>query len=166
MGRELQRLARSEAATTTTYSARARPRKVRWSKFRQERHLKGRFACGIEGERTRKKEHVEKIGGSRSIKNKKMLDCYNFSLAAAIPECSDILKRNDIWIADSGATCHSTFCARGGRNGKAAIIASRGITGDEQFPSQVFDLENCTILSKEGNSRGRCSLTEINYSED
>jgi hypothetical protein len=74
MGQELQRLARSEAATTTTYSATARPTKVRWSTFRQERHLKGRFACGIEEERTRKTKNVEKIGGSRSIKNKKMLD--------------------------------------------------------------------------------------------
>ena len=40
------------------------------------------------------------------------------------------------------------------------------MTGDEQMPSQVIDLETCVILSKEGDQRGRCSLTEVNSSED
>ena len=34
------------------------------------------------------------------------------------------------------------------------------------MPNQVIDLEGCMILSKDGVPRGRCSLTEVNYSED
>ena len=30
----------------------------------------------------------------------------------------------------------------------------------------VIDLEGCTILDKDGNARGRFTLTEVNYSRD
>ena len=34
------------------------------------------------------------------------------------------------------------------------------------MPSLLLDLENCPLPSKEGKSRGRCDLIEVNYSED
>ena len=85
---------------------------------------------------------------------------------AVIPECSSILKRDDSRITDSRATCHSTFCAQRGRNGEAVTAASKAIAGDKQMPSLLLDLKNCPLPSKEGKSRGRCNLIEVNYRED
>ena len=77
----------------------------------------------------------------------------NTSAVAVIPECSSILERDDIQIADSRATCHSIFYAQGGRNGEPVTVTSKAMAGDKQMPSLLFDLKNCPFLSKEGNSR-------------
>ena len=89
-----------------------------------------------------------------------------FSANAVIPECSSILKWDDIFGLSTPEPSDSTFCAQGDRNGKAVTVASKVIAGDKQMSSLVFDLKNCTILSKKGDSQGRCSLREINYRED
>ena len=177
--RELRRLALRETRQDARATSRAArmiatislrvtcPRTDPWSNSKEGRLLRGRLTCGDKTGRGRTTGRAEETKYCQRHNLKATVDPYsNYSLAAAISERNSILKRNDVWIADSGATCHSTFCAQGGRNGKAAVVASQGTSGDEQIPSQVIDLEGCVILSKEGDPGGHCSLTEVNYSED
>ena len=109
---------------------------------------------------------IGKLGSQRNEVDTMVDYCTDISAAVVISECRSILKRDDMQIIDSRATCHSTFCAQGGRNGETVTAVSKGTASDKQMPNLVYDLENCAIPSKAGNSRDRCSLVEFNYRED
>ena len=113
------------------------------------RELKGRTRAS---RRQEAKRRMGKPGSQRNEVDPMVDHCTNISAATVITEYSSIPKRYDDRIADSRVTCHSTFCAQGGRNGEAVTIASKETASDTQMPSLVCNLENCAVPSKAGNS--------------
>ncbi len=53
----------------------------------------------------------------------------------------DILKRSDIWIADSGSSNHVTFSDKGCRNKRIATGSTHGIVGDSVLPHQFSKIQ-------------------------
>ena len=58
----------------------------------------------------------------------------------AIPGRLEVLKYEEIWVADSGATSHSSKSARGGTNVRAPSVAVQGITGPAMSAESKMDL--------------------------
>jgi hypothetical protein len=61
----------------------------------------------------------------------------------------DILKRSDMWIADSGASNHVTFSDKGCRNKRIATGSTHGIVGDSVLPKCELDIP-CVHFDKDG----------------
>ncbi len=60
----------------------------------------------------------------------------------------DMLKRSDIWIADSGASNHVTFSDKGCRNIRNATGLTHGIVGDSVLPKCELDIP-CVHIDKD-----------------
>ena len=58
----------------------------------------------------------------------------------AIPGKIEVLKDEEIWVADSGATSHCSKSARGGINIRAPLVAAQGITGPAMLDKSKMDL--------------------------
>ena len=65
----------------------------------------------------------------------------------------ELLKRSDIWIGDTGATMHSSFCGAHGLNKRAITLSTTGVSGGRIKPSLQMDL-NCIAVNKDGNAVG------------
>ena len=65
----------------------------------------------------------------------------------------ELLKRSDIWIGDTGATIHSSFCGAHGLNTRATTLSTTGVSGVSIKPLLQLDL-NCIAINKDGNAVG------------
>jgi hypothetical protein len=65
----------------------------------------------------------------------------------------ELLKRSDIWIGDTGATMHSSFCSAHGINKRATTLSTTGVSGDSIKSLPQMDL-NCIAINKDGNAVG------------
>ena len=61
----------------------------------------------------------------------------------------DMLKRSDMWIADSGASNHVTFSDKGCRNKRIATGSTHQIVGDSVLPKCELDIP-CVHFDKDG----------------
>jgi hypothetical protein len=61
----------------------------------------------------------------------------------------DMLKRIDIWIADSGVSNHVTFSDKGCKNKRFATESTHGIVGDSVLPKCQLDI-HCVNFDKDG----------------
>ena len=71
-----------------------------------------------------------------------------------------LLKRSDIWIGDTGATMHSSFCGAHGLNKCATTLSSTGMSGGSIKPSLQMDLD-CITINKDGNAVGPVRLENV-----
>ncbi len=68
-----------------------------------------------------------------------------------MPVSIDILKEDDIWICDSGASCHSTHNKIGAENERIGGVANVGVTGDAIPCSSTIDLSG-RFWSRDGKA--------------
>jgi hypothetical protein len=61
----------------------------------------------------------------------------------------DMLKRSDMWIADSGASNHVTFSDKGCRNKIIATGLTHGIVGESVLPKCELNIP-CIHYDKDG----------------
>ncbi len=66
----------------------------------------------------------------------------------------DMLKKSDMWIADSGASNHVTFSDKGCRNKRIATGMTHGIVGNSVLPKCALDIR-CVHFDKDGSTSGR-----------
>ncbi len=74
----------------------------------------------------------------------------------------DMLKRTDIWIADSGSSNHVTFSVKGCRNKRIATRSTHGIVGNSVLPKCKLDIP-CVHFDKDGPQVGEVIITDVNH---
>jgi hypothetical protein len=74
----------------------------------------------------------------------------------------DMLKRSDMWIADSGASNHVTFSDRGCRNKRMATGLTHGIVGNSVLPKCELDIP-CVHFNKDGAQLGEVIITDVSH---
>ena len=80
----------------------------------------------------------------------------------AIPANFELLHDHEIWIADTGASNHSTNSKTGCTNEKATKSTSLGATG-EAFPVESEVDIPSTVSDRYGNALSRVKMTEVGY---
>jgi hypothetical protein len=75
----------------------------------------------------------------------------------------DMLKRTDIWIADSGASNHVTFSDTGCRNKRNATGLTHGIVGNSVLPKCKLDIPCCVHFNKDGAQVGEVIITDVSH---
>jgi len=85
-------------------------------------------------------------------------------MAAMLQEVNsiEILKRDDIWIGDTGATQHSTFSRLGAVNDRESRSASIGHSGEAVTAQRTIDLPGM-FVAKDGSSGIEATLCDVNY---
>jgi hypothetical protein len=78
----------------------------------------------------------------------------------AIPGKIEVLKDEEIWVADSGATSHCSKSARGGTNVRAPSAAAQGITGPAIAAESKMDLPSI-VCDRFGQEQSRVTLTNV-----
>jgi hypothetical protein len=73
-----------------------------------------------------------------------------------------MLKRSDMWIADSGASNHVTFSDKGCRNKRITTVLTHGIVGKSVFPKCELDIP-CIHYDKDGTQVGEVLITEVSH---
>jgi hypothetical protein len=73
-----------------------------------------------------------------------------------------MLKRSDIWIADSGASNHVTFSDKGCRNKRFATGSTHGIVGNPVLPKCGLDI-SCVHFDKDGVQVGEVIVTDVSH---
>ncbi len=74
----------------------------------------------------------------------------------------DMLKRSDMWIADSDASNHVTFSDKGYRNKRIATGLTHGIVGDSVLPKCKLDL-SCVQFDKDGAQVGEVIIPDVSH---
>ncbi len=74
----------------------------------------------------------------------------------------DMLKRTDIWIADSGASNHVIFSAKGCRNKRIASGSTHIIVGNSVLPKCELDIP-CVHFGKDGAQVGEVIITDVSH---
>ncbi len=74
----------------------------------------------------------------------------------------NMLKRTDIWIADSGASNHVTFSDKGCRNKKIATGSTHRIVGDSVLPKCELDIP-CVHFEKDGAQVGEVIIKDVSH---
>ncbi len=77
----------------------------------------------------------------------------------------DMLKRTDIWIADSGASNHvtyATFSDKGCRNKRIATGSTHGVIGNSVLPKCELDIP-CVHFDKDGAQVGEVIITDVSH---
>ncbi len=74
----------------------------------------------------------------------------------------DMLKRSDMWIADSGASNHVTFSDKGCRNKRIATGTTHGIVDESVLPKCELDMP-CIHYDKDGTQVGEVLFTEVSH---
>ena len=64
-----------------------------------------------------------------------------------------LLKRSNIWIGDTGATMHSSFCGAHSLNIRVTTLSTTGVSGGSIKPLLQMDLD-CIAIDKNGNAVG------------
>ena len=72
----------------------------------------------------------------------------------------ELLKRSDIWIGDTGATMHSSFCDAHGLNKRATTLRTTRVSCGSIKPSLQMDL-NCIAINKDGNAVGPVRVENV-----
>ena len=78
----------------------------------------------------------------------------------AIPGKLEVLKDEEIWVADSGTTSHCSKSARGGITVRQASVAVQGITGPAMSVESEMDLPSI-ICGQYGQEQSRVTLTDV-----
>ncbi len=68
------------------------------------------------------------------------------------------VKRSDMWIADSGASNHTTVSDKGCRNKRNATGSTHGIVGESVLPKCELDIP-CVHFDKDGAQLGEVIIT-------
>jgi hypothetical protein len=74
----------------------------------------------------------------------------------------DMLKRSDMWIADSGASNHVTFSDKGCRNRRITTGLTYGIVGNSVLPKCELDIP-CVQFDKDGAQLGEVIITDVSH---
>jgi hypothetical protein len=74
----------------------------------------------------------------------------------------DMLKKTDVWIANSGASNHVTFSDKGCRNKRIATGLTHGIVGNSVLPKCELDMP-CVHFDKDGAQVGRVIITDVSH---
>jgi len=81
------------------------------------------------------------------------------------PKSFEILKDPNIWIADTGATHHSTFCKAGGTNKRETEVAAIGATGKAKKPELQMDIPS-VVCDKYGNELSEINMTDVSCNQE
>jgi hypothetical protein len=73
-----------------------------------------------------------------------------------------MLKRTDIWVADSGASNHVTFSDKRCRNKRIATGSTHRIVGDSVLPKCELDIP-CVYFDKDGAQVGEVIITDVSH---
>ena len=79
-----------------------------------------------------------------------------------MPVSFDLLYADDIWIGDTGASCHSSKSKRGASNERSSGSASLGHAGEAVKATSTFDLKG-RFVRKDGGLGMKATLTECSY---
>jgi hypothetical protein len=74
----------------------------------------------------------------------------------------DMVKRTDIWIADSGASNHVLLSDKGCRNKRIATGSTHGIVGGSVLPKCQLDIP-CVHFDKDGAQVGEVIITDVGH---
>jgi hypothetical protein len=74
----------------------------------------------------------------------------------------DMLKRSDMWIADSGASNHVTFSDKGCRNKRIATGLTHGIVSNSVLLKYELDIP-CVHFDKDGAQVGGVIITDVSH---
>jgi hypothetical protein len=74
----------------------------------------------------------------------------------------DMLKRSDMWIADSGASNHVTFIDKGCRNKRIVTGPTHGIVGASVLPKCELDIP-CVHCDEDGAQVGEVIITDVSH---
>jgi hypothetical protein len=74
----------------------------------------------------------------------------------------NMLKRSDMWIADSVASSHVTFSNKGCQNKRIATGLTHGIVGESLLPKCELDIP-CIHYDKDGAQVGEVIITDVSH---
>ncbi len=74
----------------------------------------------------------------------------------------NMLKRSDMWIADSGASSHVTFSDKGCRNKRMATGSTHQIEGKSVLPKCELDIP-CIHYDKDGTQVREVIITDASH---
>jgi hypothetical protein len=74
----------------------------------------------------------------------------------------DMLKRSDMWIADSGVSNHVIFSDKGCRNKRNATWLTHGIVEDSALHKCELDIP-CVYFDKDGAQVGEVIITDVSH---
>jgi hypothetical protein len=74
----------------------------------------------------------------------------------------DMLKRTDLWISDSGASNHVTFCDKGCRKKRIATGSTHGIVGNSVLPKSDLGIP-CVHFDKDGAQVGEVLIADVSH---
>jgi hypothetical protein len=74
----------------------------------------------------------------------------------------DMLKRSDMWVADSGASNHVTFSDKGCRNKRNATGLTHGIVGNSVLPKCELDIPY-VHFDKDRAQVGEVIITDVSH---
>ena len=80
--------------------------------------------------------------------------------SVAIPDKLEVLKNEEIWVADRGATNYCSKSARRGINIREASVTAQGITGPAMSAESKMDLPSI-ICNQYGQEQLRVTLTNV-----
>ncbi len=74
----------------------------------------------------------------------------------------DMLKRTEIWIADSGASNHVTYSDKGCKNKRIETGSTHGLVGNSVLPKCELDIP-CVHFDKDGAQVGEVLITDVSH---
>ena len=81
------------------------------------------------------------------------------------PASLDLLDDREVWIADTGASNHSTPYKFGSINEQPSDVLAQGATGKPVAPTCEVDIP-VTACDKFRNEKARIALTEVGHMAD
>jgi hypothetical protein len=74
----------------------------------------------------------------------------------------NMLKRSDLWIADSGASNHVTFSDKGCQDKRDATGLTHGFVSKSVHPKCELDIP-CVHYDKDGNQVGEVTISDVSH---
>lgn len=81
-----------------------------------------------------------------------------------MPATFEVLKEPDIWICDTGASCHSTYSLLGATNIRSSGVSTVGHTGEPITTTKTINIPG-RFVSRDGTNTMSAVLSDVGYNE-
>ena len=79
-----------------------------------------------------------------------------------MPATFEVLKEPDIWICDTGASCHSTYSLLGATNIRSSGVSTVGHTGEPITTTKTINIPG-RFVSRDGTNTMSAVLSDVGY---
>ena len=137
--------------------------------------------CGLKGHKEAEwyKKHPEKASAwykEKAAKTETASSNVEVSLTSLVPDKLEVvvpadngadalavLRQDDVWICDTGASTHVTRCNAGARNIRDTMVYSMGHTGSAMESTALIDIPGI-FVNKDGKTAVKAVLKDCSFS--